>query len=295
MHLAKDRFSHIFFEARGMHVIGLCGTSIQHNEHQQFDAHCKFNMSHQNGFECYSFGFGKQSRDCKSTGVMLCLQARMFPRTHISEFHWPMINKHACILGRAGAVRFVNGRIDVCFICLYFPPIKHGADKNECLRITDAIIDWTSKLIAALPRRCSLAIFVDLNDYLGFSRLGSEWVSTSSFSHVVGDVMPAKERFIFERFRAMLQLHSLSAINSFFPQAGNTFHSHCGRKHGTRVDFICLPPLVLPIDCLFCFCSRVQSLFSRLALSSFCLANTYPYPLMLSIMSLSHRLFSYSI
>ena len=243
MHISGRRTEEICEAASSMSVIGLPGTSCKHRKDRALEG-CDWTCVKTRLHDVYNFGFIPNKSSNKSSGASVALKRSLFPMTHINSISTPYKIVHRSIIGRAGAVRFVNGRIDVCNIVLYFPPIRHGKFRAEYESIVKKIVEYFSDTLCTLPTRCTPLVFADVNDGMGMQQVDKrQWIPSAQTSDAVGNVAPAKEFFASTRLKGVAEDHKLAFVNTFFPQCKPTFHSTFG---SSRPDYILLPQSLLP-------------------------------------------------
>ena len=139
----------------------------------------------------------------------------------------------ACLQGRAGAVRWRRGPIDVCVANVYAPTEPRANKKGEGWA---ALLRWLDQLLAGLPARCTLIVAGDWNAHVGQQDRRAD----RSYEQIVGpfgtqDVNKNGTRLLewLQRWRLCLpQTMSLRG-------AGPTWYGYA--ETASRIDCIAVP------------------------------------------------------
>lgn len=142
--------------------------------------------------------------------------------THVSA----QDDKH--VIGRAGAIRIIDGLQDILCAVIYFP-------LPTCLlfaTIVKKMISWLQNFMSHMKSRTTPWIGVDLNENVGPQRVESGWIySTSDF---IGPHGRGREGFNAKNLRDVIDKFGLYFTTSF-RNCGGTFWSGVGPC--TRIDF----------------------------------------------------------
>ena len=103
-------------------------------------------------------------------------------------------------------IRYRNGREDLAFVGMYFPPKPATRVRQQYWKTSRAFVDWIQERIQCLPQRCVLMMFGDVNDDFGQIRhTGSREHTAVEHSTSLGTTRIGDEKIIATRFRHMCE------------------------------------------------------------------------------------------
>ena len=179
----------------------------------------------------------KEEYSNKSAGVAIMLGKRLFRGSHTLRYDLGP----QCLAGRALSIRAKGPTYDYMIVAAYFPP-QGSMPKGKWRKAVDLLLTWVAKQLREAPHRCTPIIGLDLNDEMGLTRDAHGLHETTSGS--VGTPFRRPEAYVGTKFRELLELEQLAAVNTFGrPGAKGTYFSEGGSS--SRIDFLVIPQSLL--------------------------------------------------
>ena len=133
-------------------------------------------------------------------------------------------------------MRLKSGRYDILIIGAYLPPFTGNTkDFAKHKQTVDKVLSWCQGQIQQVPCRCTPILCLDLNDKLGY--IQEEGLLQLGQGAHVGSCQPGVEGYSAMKFREVLEMEDMAAINTHYP-SGDTYY---GPSSSSRIDFICMP------------------------------------------------------
>jgi hypothetical protein len=173
----------------------------------------------------------------RSCGVSIWYSREMFwHRDHVRRVYDPPPD----LQSRIGAARLKTKYVDWLPIVAYFPN-RSSLPASEYCRVVCRLCDTIEAWATRAPKRCTVMLYVDLNDGLGLQQLkgGAGHEKECTPDEHIGNATPSKEHFAGQQFRKLLAATRMAAANTFSRHAQHTFVGSCGQK--TKIDYVCLP------------------------------------------------------
>ena len=158
---APERLQEISLLLRSGDVIGMPGTRLK----ATFSTFATHAVRTQQLAKHVALHWGWRSAPFsnRAAGTSILVGGR-FRRNNIRDTFSPPPS----LQGRGGAVRLVQGSVDLLPVALYFaPPPPKAAKKRAWIKGTDILLEWVDKILCDAPLRTTPILLMDINDGLG--------------------------------------------------------------------------------------------------------------------------------